>query len=85
MKYENLEDLCKNSKKFRVNYFFSFKEEEYLNQINKSNIWRDLDINIFQNACLLCSESSPKKCHRRLLAEFIVNKYKEESFQILHL
>lgn len=55
-------------------------EEEYLNHIKKSNIWKDLDINIFQNACLLCSESSPKKCHRRLLAEFIVNKYKEESF-----
>ncbi|KKK61410.1 hypothetical protein LCGC14_3014610, partial [marine sediment metagenome] len=60
-------------------------EEEYLNHIKKSNIWKDLDINIFQNACLLCSESSPKKCHRRLLAEFIVNKYKGESFQILHL
>ena len=34
-------------------------------------------------ACLLCSEPTPEKCHRRLVAEFLKNKF--ENIEIIHL
>jgi len=35
------------------------------------------------NACLLCSESTPKKCHRRLAAEYLAGKFPDT--RIKHL
>ncbi|HPD60292.1 MAG TPA: DUF488 domain-containing protein [Thermodesulfobacteriota bacterium] len=34
-------------------------------------------------ACLLCSEPTPEKCHRRLVAEFFKNSF--EDIEIIHL
>jgi uncharacterized protein (DUF488 family) len=34
-------------------------------------------------ACLLCSEPTPDKCHRRLVAEFFKNNFK--NIEIIHL
>jgi len=34
-------------------------------------------------ACLLCSEPTPDKCHRRLVAEFFNNFFKE--IEVIHL
>jgi uncharacterized protein (DUF488 family) len=34
-------------------------------------------------ACLLCSEPTPEKCHRRLVAEFLKNSLK--NIEIIHL
>lgn len=34
-------------------------------------------------ACLLCSEPTPEKCHRRLVAEFFKNSF--EHIEIIHL
>ncbi len=36
-----------------------------------------------QNACLLCSEPTPTKCHRRLVAEFFQNHL--NGLEIIHL
>ena len=33
--------------------------------------------------CFLCSEDSPKQCHRRLVAEYYRNKFSE--LEIIHL
>ncbi len=60
-------------------------EEKYLDQIKKYENWENFDSDILQDGCLLCSESSPTKCHRRLLAEFFLNKYRDKSIQIIHL
>lgn len=38
----------------------------------------------YQRVCLLCSEDSPKRCHRRLLAEYYQQK-KGKNIQIIHL
>lgn len=35
------------------------------------------------NACLLCSEDKPKHCHRRLVAEYLRNKWGQ--VEIVHL
>jgi uncharacterized protein (DUF488 family) len=37
-----------------------------------------------QNICLLCSEDSAKKCHRRLIAEYYQKK-KAQGVRIIHL
>lgn len=35
--------------------------------------------------CLLCSEETPERCHRRLAAEYFRNKYPEKNIEIIHL
>lgn len=35
--------------------------------------------------CLLCSEADAKECHRRLVAEFIKSKLKDDNIKIIHL
>ncbi|MDV3427080.1 MAG: DUF488 domain-containing protein [Bacillota bacterium] len=50
------------------------KERKPLFNVNKE---------IFQDSCLLCSEFLPDKCHRRLAAEYIKNYY--DDITIIHL
>jgi uncharacterized protein (DUF488 family) len=38
---------------------------------------------LFDNACLLCSEDKPDHCHRRLVAEHLADKWK--GVEIVHL
>ncbi len=73
-------------KKYRSKEFNWIQfQEKYLDQIKKYEKWDDFDINILQDGCLLCSESTPNKCHRRLFAEFLLSKFRDESIQIVHL
>jgi len=37
----------------------------------------------FNGACLLCSEATPEHCHRRLVAEYLQNKW--GGVEIIHL
>lgn len=39
----------------------------------------------FDGACLLCSEDTADKCHRRLVAEYINHSYPDLMIQIKHL
>jgi uncharacterized protein (DUF488 family) len=43
----------------------------------------NLDQSRFDNACLLCSEPKPVKCHRRLVAEYLQAHW--ENVEIFHL
>ena len=38
---------------------------------------------LFDNACLLCSEDKPDHCHRRLVAQYLADKWK--GVEIVHL
>jgi uncharacterized protein (DUF488 family) len=42
-----------------------------------------LDRKLFDGACLLCSEAAPHRCHRRLVAEYLQEKWGE--VEIEHL
>jgi uncharacterized protein (DUF488 family) len=57
-------------------------EEEYLKQILDSNSLSTLTKADFDKACLLCSEHTSEKCHRRLLANELEKLWKVE---IVHL
>jgi uncharacterized protein (DUF488 family) len=59
-------------------------EIKYNALIKDRNILSDIDINKFDNACFLCSEDTPEKCHRRLLSEYLNTNFPEQ-IEIIHL
>ena len=58
-------------------------ERAYLDLISIRKIEKSLPPDIFENACLLCSEDKPHHCHRRLVAEYLESKW--EDVRIEHL
>jgi uncharacterized protein (DUF488 family) len=58
-------------------------EIEYLNLLDMRKIGEKIEIEKLHENCLLCSEHTPEKCHRRLLAEYLQHKY--NSIEINHL
>jgi uncharacterized protein (DUF488 family) len=58
-------------------------EMEYLNLLDMRKIASKTDMEKLHENCLLCSEHTPEKCHRRLLAEYL---YRVKSdVEIIHL
>lgn len=58
-------------------------EIEYLNLLDVRKIANKVNIADLHQNCLLCSEHTPEKCHRRLLAEYFQHRYND--IQIIHL
>ena len=58
-------------------------EVEYLNLIDMRKVARKVDIEKLHANCLLCSEHTAEKCHRRLLAEYF--KAANNDVEIVHL
>ncbi len=46
-------------------------EAQFLNLMKERRIEAALSPGLLDNACLLCSEEKPHKCHRRLVAEYL--------------
>ncbi len=74
-------ELLNDYRKKKINW--DQYKVEYLEILKNRNILKELDISIFNNACLLCSEAIPDKCHRKLLAEFLTKHYPD--IKIIHL
>jgi uncharacterized protein (DUF488 family) len=58
-------------------------EVEYLNLLDMRKVASKTDIEKLHENCLLCSEHTPEKCHRRLLAEYL--KHVKNDVEIIHL
>ena len=58
-------------------------EIEYLNLLDLRKVAQKTDIEKLHENCLLCSEHTPEKCHRRLLAEYL--KHVKNEIEIIHL
>lgn len=56
---------------------------EYLNLLDMRKVSQSVNTEELHNSCLLCSEHSPEKCHRRLLAEYL--QHVDPNIQIIHL
>jgi len=54
--------------------FLALMAERRIEEIDKANV---------DGACLLCSEDKPHHCHRRLVAEYLNNKW--NGVTIIHL
>jgi uncharacterized protein (DUF488 family) len=58
-------------------------EIEYLNLIDMRKIGDKINIEDLHENCLLCSEHTPEKCHRRLLAEYLQHRF--TGVEVTHL
>ena len=70
---------------YRGDKNWSKYERKYLNLLEKRNIIEDESLQILREkkCCLLCSESTAEKCHRRLLAEYLAKHW--NGVKIIHL
>jgi uncharacterized protein (DUF488 family) len=59
-------------------------ETSFLALMRTREIERRLDPAFLADACLLCSEKQPHRCHRRLVAEYLSNAWRRE-IQVKHL
>ena len=73
--------LLNDYKKKKINWIQY--ESEYLNLLKERGIEQNINISLFDNACLLCSEMKAENCHRRLAAEYLSQKY--PNMKIIHL
>ena len=46
-------------------------EREFMELIRERGIQESMDPSALDQACLLCSEPKPERCHRRLVAEYL--------------
>ncbi len=58
-------------------------EVEYLNLLDMRNVAKKVNVDHLHKNCLLCSEHTPEKCHRRLLAEYL--QHVKGGIKIIHL
>jgi uncharacterized protein (DUF488 family) len=58
-------------------------EVEYLNLLDLRKVAHKTNVENLHCHCFLCSEHTPDKCHRRLLAEYLQAKF--SGVQICHL
>ena len=58
-------------------------ERQFMELMAKREIEHKLSKEIVDGACLLCSEERPERCHRRLVAEYLKEKW--GNLRITHL
>lgn len=58
-------------------------EKQFLDLMAARNIESILDRSLIDGSCLLCSEPSPERCHRRLVAEYLRDRWGD--VEIVHL
>lgn len=54
---------------------WSTYESKFLRLMESRQIESRIDRNLLDGACLLCSEPTPHHCHRRLVAEYLRDKW----------
>jgi uncharacterized protein (DUF488 family) len=58
-------------------------ERSFNQLISKRHIEKIVNPKLIEGACLLCSEAAPEHCHRRLVAEYLNEKW--GGLKIIHL
>jgi uncharacterized protein (DUF488 family) len=58
-------------------------EKKFLALLSSRQIEKNFSKNIFDRACLLCSEDEPDHCHRRLTVEYLNDKW--GNIEITHI
>ena len=59
-------------------------ERQFLDLMDVRKIDEKLSRDLFDRSCLLCSEDKPHHCHRRLVAEYLNDRW-DTNIQIKHL
>lgn len=76
------EDLLKRYRTKVINW--DTYASEYVALLRERRPELDVSVSGFSAACLLCSEHTPEKCHRRLAAEYLRAAY-DGALEIVHL
>ncbi|MHB8859324.1 MAG: DUF488 domain-containing protein [Thermoleophilia bacterium] len=58
-------------------------EKQFLELLDQRQPEKTIDQNLLENSCLLCSEATPERCHRRLVAEYFKRKWGDVEIQHL--
>jgi uncharacterized protein (DUF488 family) len=58
-------------------------EVQFLDLMRSREVGKSISKDVLSDACLLCSEDKPQHCHRRLVAEYLRDKW--EDVEIVHL
>ena len=86
MDYRHLPELAPTQDlldEYRGNNDWSAYEQKFLALLSERQVENAVPREVIENACLLCSEPTAEKCHRRLLAEYLRDKWGE--MEIVHL
>jgi uncharacterized protein (DUF488 family) len=67
------DDILKAYKKEKGDW--TVYEDRFLGLMRERKIETRLKPEVFENACLLCSEATPHHCHRRLVVEYLNEKW----------
>ena len=67
------QDILDEYKKHKGDW--TIYEKKFMKLMIKRAIENKLSRELFDNACLLCSEDKPNHCHRRLVAEYLKAKW----------
>ena len=54
---------------------WSVYEASFMDLMARRNIESHISPSLLEDACLLCSEKTPHKCHRRLVCEYLNEKW----------
>jgi uncharacterized protein (DUF488 family) len=54
---------------------WSIYERKFIDLVKNRRIESTIDREALNGACLLCSESTPHNCHRRLVAEYLSDRW----------
>ena len=58
-------------------------ERRYLDLLNARKVEHRIDLDSLHDGCLLCSEATPERCHRRLAANYLSETL--SGLEIVHL
>lgn len=58
--------------------------DRFLNLMASRNIEKNINLSLFENSCLLCSEHKPHHCHRRLIIDYLI-KNSDKNISTEHL
>jgi uncharacterized protein (DUF488 family) len=75
------EDMFEAYKKGKSDW--ALYESQFLDLIRTRHIETTISRNVLDGACLLCSEEKPDHCHRRLVAEYLREKW--DDIEIEHI
>lgn len=59
-------------------------EQQFISLMSERQIERQLSASMFDGACLLCSEATPHRCHRRLVCDYLNQKW-SGTLKVQHL
>lgn len=62
---------------------WSLYEQRFLDLMRRRRVEEPVRRELFDGGCLLCSEDKPHHCHRRLVAEYLAEKWGD--VEIVHL